>query len=86
MVFKDVTSCWVLKVATGIGGLSSFVYVVALTILQHLDIASVISIELAQYIMDVKCSMFRVRWHLHRMTWLVEVLKHVLGHEDLSFV
>lgn len=84
MVLKDVATSGVLEVTTNVSLLSSLVNVVALTILEDNDIASLITVKLSEDIVDVKSAGIGVGRHLHRVCRLVEVLDQVLRHDNLS--
>ena len=82
VVLKNVASEGVCQVTTYIGKLSSLVNMVALTVIKHDNIATVVTVELTQDIMHVKVPLLSIRGNLNRMVLLLEVLDRVLVHLD----
>ena len=84
VVLEDVARESVLEIAAHIRPLTGLVHVMAFAILKDDNVASLVSVELSQDVAHVEGSVVRVRWHLHRMKRLGEVLDKLLGHHDLS--
>ena len=54
-----------------------------MTVLEDNDVATLVAIKLTKDIVDVERAIVGVRWHLDRVSWLVEVLDQVLRHHNL---
>lgn len=73
-----------MKVTTDVGCLSCLVAVVALTILENNDIATVVSVELSQNVIHIERPVVRIWWHLNWMGRLSKVLDQLLRHHNFS--
>lgn len=84
VVLEDVAGGGVLEVTANVSLLASLVNVVALTILEHNNVATLIAVQLTQDVIDVEGAVVGVGRHLYGMSWLVKVLDQVLRHHNLS--
>ena len=83
VVLQDVARSWILEVTTFICCLSCFVNGITLTIFKHNDVATIVAIELSQYVVDIERSTVSIRWILH-WVMLIEIFEVLLAHDNLS--
>ena len=84
VVLQDITGGWVLQITTDVGCLSCLVTVVALTILEHNDVATVVSVELSQNVIHIERPVVCIGWHLNWMGRFCKVLNQLLRHHNFS--
>ena len=86
IVFQDFASGLVLQITSLVSRLASLVAEVALAVLEHDNVASVVPVQLSEYVVDIESSALSVGGHLDWVLGLVEVLQRILAHDDLSLL
>ena len=74
-----------MQVTTRVGGVALLVLIVTLTVLEHNDIALVITVKISKNIVDIKSTVILVGRNLHNIL-LAKVLQQVVVLHDDSTV
>ena len=85
MILENITSIGVCQIATLVRRMACLVYIISFVILEDKDITTIVSVKLAENIINVEGPMISIRRHLNRMVRLAEILKRLCRHHDLCF-
>ena len=80
VVLKNVSCEWVSQVASDICQLASLVNVISLTIFEDNNVATIVSVEFSQNVINIERPIVRIRWHLNWVIRLVKVFESILVH------
>ena len=75
-----------MQITSLVSRLASLVAEVALAVLEHENVASVVPVQLSEYVVDIESSALSVGGHLDWVLGLVEVPQRILAHDDLSLL